>query len=128
MPTPPQMHNKGNYIVSLGNVCRWLGEQAEALGVDIFPGFCRLGGSLPRAAARSRGIATGDMGVGKDGEQKDTYTPGVELHATANACLPKGCRGSLTKTLFERFGLREGVDPQTLRHRYQRAVAESMRD
>ena len=111
LPTPPQMHNKGNYIVSLGNFCRWLGEQAEALGVDIFPGFAASEVLYDEQGA-VKGVATGDMGVGKDGEQKDSYTPGVELHAK-QTLFAEGCRGSLTKTLFERFGLREGVDPQT---------------
>ena len=111
LPTPPQMHNKGNYIVSLGNVCRWLGEQAEALGVDIFPGFA-ASEILYDETGAVKGVATGDMGIGKDGEHKDSYTPGVELHAR-QTLFAEGCRGSLTKTLFERFGLRDGVDPQT---------------
>ena len=111
LPTPPQMHNKGNYIISLGNFCRWLGEQAENLGVDIFPGFSASEVLYDEQGA-VKGIATGDMGVGKDGEQKDTYTPGVELHAR-QTLFAEGCRGSLTKTLFEQFGLRDGVDPQT---------------
>ena len=111
LPTPPQMHNKGNYIISLGNFCRWLGEQAEAQGVDIFPGFA-ASEVLYDEHGTVKGIATGDMGIGKDGEQKDTYTPGVELLAR-QTLFAEGCRGSLTKTLFEKFGLREGVDPQT---------------
>ena len=111
LPTPPQMHNTGNYIVSLGNFCRWLAEQAEALGVDIFPGFaaCEV---LYDERGVVKGVATGDMGIGRDGEPKDTYTPGVELLAR-QTLFAEGCRGSLTKTLFERFGLRDGVDPQT---------------
>ena len=111
LPTPPQMHNQGNYIVSLGNFCRWLGEQAENLGVDIFPGFA-ASEVLYDEQGVVKGIATGDMGIGKDGEQKDSYTRGVELHAR-QTLFAEGCRGSLTKTLFERFGLRDGVDPQT---------------
>jgi electron-transferring-flavoprotein dehydrogenase len=111
LPTPPQMHNEGNYIISLGNLCRWLGEQAENLGVEIFPGFAAAevlyddGGAV-------RGIATGDMGVGLDGEHKASFEPGVELLARITV-FAEGCRGSLTKTLFERFDLRKGVDPQT---------------
>ena len=111
LPTPPQMHNEGNYIISLGNFCRWLGEQAEALGVDIFPGFAATEVLYDEQGA-VKGIATGDMGIGKDGQQKDSYTPGVELHAR-QTLFAEGCRGSLTKTLFEKFGLRDGVDPQT---------------
>ncbi len=111
LPTPPQMHNEGNYIVSLGNVCRWLGEQAEALGVEIYPGFAAAE-VLYDADGRVKGIATGDMGVGRDGKPTENYQPGVELHAKYTV-FSEGCRGSLTKTLFERFGLREGVQPQT---------------
>ncbi len=111
LPTPPQMHNKGNYIISLGNLCRWLGEQAEALGVEIYPGFAATE-ILIDDDGRVRGVATGDMGVGKDGENTANYEPGVELHARWTL-IAEGCRGSLTKGLFERFGLREGVDPQS---------------
>lgn len=111
LPTPPQMHNEGNYIVSLGNVCRWLGEQAEALGVEIYPGFAAAE-VLYDSDGRVKGIATGDMGVGRDGKPTENYQPGVELHAKYTV-FSEGCRGSLTKTLFERFGLREGVQPQT---------------
>ena len=111
LPTPPQMKNHGNYIISLGNLCRWLGEQAEALGVDIFPGFAAAEVLYDDAGA-VRGVATGDMGISKTGEQKPSYEPGVELLAK-QTLFAEGCRGSLTKTLFERFNLREGVDPQT---------------
>ncbi len=111
LPTPPQMHNDGNYIVSLGNVCRWLAEQAEALGVEIFPGFAAAEVLYDEDGA-VRGVATGDMGIGRDGERKDTYQPGVELLAR-QTIFAEGCRGSLTKGLQERFRLREGVDPQT---------------
>jgi electron-transferring-flavoprotein dehydrogenase len=111
LPTPPQMHNEGNYIVSLANVCRWLGEQAEALGVEIYPGFAAAE-VLYDADGRVKGIATGDMGVGRDGKPTENYQPGVELLAKYTV-FSEGCRGSLTKTLFERFGLREGVQPQT---------------
>jgi len=111
LPTPPQMHNHGNYIVSLGNVCRWLGTQAEELGVEIFPGFAAAE-VLYDETGRVRGIATGDMGVGRDGEPSENYTPGVELHATYTI-FAEGCRGSLTKQLTERFSLRDGCDPQT---------------
>ncbi len=111
LPTPPQMHNHGNYIVSLGNVCRWLARQAEELGVEIYPGFAAAE-VLYDEHGRVRGVATGDMGIGKDGEPTDRYTPGVELLAR-ETLFAEGCRGSLTKTLVERFHLREGHDPQT---------------
>ena len=111
LPTPPQMHNKGNYIISLGNLCRWLGEQAEALGVEVYPGFAAAE-VLYHEDGRVRGVATGDMGIGRDGAPKPTHEPGMELVARYTL-FAEGCHGSLTKQLFERFGLREGVDPQT---------------
>ncbi|MEC7490291.1 MAG: NAD(P)/FAD-dependent oxidoreductase, partial [Pseudomonadota bacterium] len=111
LPTPPQMNNRGNYIVSLGNLCRWLAEQAESIGVEIFPGFAAAE-VLYDEDGSVRGVATGDMGVGKDGGQTNNYQPGFELHAK-QTIFAEGCRGSLTKTLFERFALRKGVDPQT---------------
>ena len=111
LPTPPQMNNHGNYIISLGNFCRWLGEQAEALGVEIYPGF-PAAEVLYDDAGNVRGIATGDMGIGKDGEKTDGYEPGMELLGK-QTIFAEGCRGHLTKTLFDRFDLREGKDPQT---------------
>ena len=111
LPTPPQMRNHGNYIISLGNLCRWLAQQAEALGVEIYPGFAAAE-VLYDDAGRVRGVATGDMGIGKDGRPTDRYQPGVELVAR-ETLFAEGCRGSLTKTLVERFRLRDGVDPQT---------------
>ena len=111
LPTPPQMHNKGNYIISLGNFCRWLGEQAEALGVEIYPGF-PAAGVLYHEDGSVRGVATGDMGIGKDGEKTDGFMPGMDLLAK-QTIFAEGCRGHLTKTLFEQFDLREGKDPQT---------------
>jgi len=111
MPTPPQMNNHGNYIVSLGNVCRWLAQQAEGLGVEIYPGFAAAE-VLYDETGRVKGVATGNMGVGKDGKPTANFTPGVELHGRLTF-FAEGCRGSLTKTLFEQFGLRKGVDPQT---------------
>jgi electron-transferring-flavoprotein dehydrogenase len=111
LPTPPQMHNHGNYVVSLGNVCRWLGQQAEELGVEVYPGFA-VAEVLYDEGGRVVGVATGDMGIGRDGKPTENYQPGVELRATYTI-FAEGCRGSLTKTLFERFNLAEGVDPQT---------------
>ena len=111
LPTPPQMRNHGNYIISLGNLCRWLAEQAEALGVEIYPGFAAAE-VLYDASGRVQGVATGDMGIGKDGRRTERFQPGVELHAK-ETLFAEGCRGSLTKTLVERFRLRDGIDPQT---------------
>ena len=111
LPTPPQMHNHGNYIISLGNLCRWLAQEAEALGVEIYAGFAGAE-VLYDDEGRVRGVATGDMGIGKDGEPTERYTPGVELLAR-ETLFGEGCRGSLTKTLIERFRLRDGHDPQT---------------
>jgi electron-transferring-flavoprotein dehydrogenase len=105
LPTPPQMHNDGNYIVSLGNVVRWLGEQAEALGVEIYPGFA-ASEVLYHEDGSVKGIATGDMGVEKNGEPGPNYQPGIELHARQTV-FSEGCRGSLTKGLFSKFNLRE---------------------
>jgi len=111
MPTPPVLHNEGNYIISLGNLCRWLGQQAEAAGVEIYAGFAGAE-VLYDEAGRVKGVATGNMGVGKDGEPTDNFTPGVELHGRYTL-FAEGCRGSLTKGLVERFKLRDGSDPQT---------------
>jgi electron-transferring-flavoprotein dehydrogenase len=111
LPTPPQMKNHGNYIISLGNFCRWLGKQAEALGVEIYPGF-PAAEILYDNSGNVRGIATGDTGIGKDGEKTDGYESGIELLGK-QTIFAEGCRGHLTKTLFDRFGLREGKDPQT---------------
>ena len=105
------MSNHGNYIVSLGNLCRWLAQQAEALGVEIYPGFAAAE-VLYNDDGSVHGVATGDMGVASDGHHKDGY------HARASSCVGKytlfaeGARGSLTKTLVERFKLREGIEPQ----------------
>ncbi len=110
LPTPPQMHNHGNLIGSLGNLCRWLGAQAEALGVEIYPGFAAAEVLYDNNVVV--GIATGDMGVGRDGEPSAQYQPGMELRATYTI-FAEGCRGSLTKQLFERFNLRAECDVQT---------------
>ncbi|MBC7952046.1 MAG: electron transfer flavoprotein-ubiquinone oxidoreductase [Rhodospirillaceae bacterium] len=111
LPTPPQMHNEGNFIISLGNLCRWLAGQAEELGVEIFPGFAAAE-VLYHEDGAVKGVATGDMGIGKEGEHTGNYTPGVELHARQTV-FAEGCRGSLTKTVMERFDLRAECDPQT---------------
>ncbi|HJS87612.1 MAG TPA: electron transfer flavoprotein-ubiquinone oxidoreductase [Acetobacteraceae bacterium] len=110
LPTPPQMRNHGNYIVSLGDVVRWLGRQAEAAGVEIYPGFAAA--ELLEEEGRVVGIATGDMGIGKDGEPTGNFQRGMELRAPYTL-LAEGCRGSLAKQVMQRYLLREGADPQT---------------
>ena len=110
MPTPPQMHNQGNYIVSLGNVCRWLAIQAEELGVEIYPGFAAA--ELLEQDGRIVGVATGDMGIGRDGGPTAQFARGMELLATYTL-FAEGCRGSLSKQLMAKYDLREGIDPQT---------------
>ncbi|WP_300299313.1 electron transfer flavoprotein-ubiquinone oxidoreductase [Ferrovibrio sp.] len=107
---PPLMNNHGNYIVSLGNVCRWLASQAEELGVEIFPGFAAAE-VLYGDKGEVVGVATGDMGIGRDGEKKSSYTPGVELRGKYTL-IAEGVRGSLAKELQQKFNLRDGVDPQ----------------
>ncbi len=111
LPTPPQMHNRGNYIISLGNFVKWLGAQAEELGAEIYPGFAGAE-VLTREDGSVRGVATGAKGLDAKGEPKATFEPGLELHATYTL-FAEGCRGSLTKGLQETFRLRDGADPQT---------------
>lgn len=107
---PPLMHNHGNYIVSLGNVCRWLAKQAEEVGVEIYPGFAAAE-VLYREDGSVKGVATGDMGVSRDGQRKDGFTPGMELHGKYTL-IAEGVRGSLAKGLIRHFKLDEGSDPQ----------------
>lgn len=107
---PKTMHNEGNYIVSMGNLCRWLAEQAEALGVEIYPGFAAAE-VLYHEDGSVKGIATGDMGVSHTGEHKDSYTPGMELHGKYTL-FAEGCRGHLGKQLIAKFQLDDGKDPQ----------------
>jgi electron-transferring-flavoprotein dehydrogenase len=107
---PPLMSNHGCYIASLGNVCRWLGKEAEALGVEIYPGF-PAAEVLYDERGVVRGVATGDQGVAKDGTHKPDYQPGMELHAKYTL-FAEGCRGSLSQELMARFNLRDGVEPQ----------------
>jgi len=111
LPTPPQMHNKGNFVASLGELTRWLGEQAEALGVEVFAGFAAAE-VLYHDGGRVKGVATGDMGRTAAGEQGPNFEPGVELHATYTL-FAEGCRGSLSQQLMDKFNLRDGVQPQT---------------
>src|SRR5262245_47648807 len=107
---PPLMSNHGNWIVSLGNVVRWLGEQATGLGVDIYPEFA-ASEVLYNEAGAVAGVATGDKGIGKDGKPTDRFQRGIELRARYTV-IAEGARGSLAKTLVERFGLAKGREPQ----------------
>ena len=107
---PQSFHNDGNYIVRLGHVVKWLGEQAEALGVDVFAGFA--GAQLLIEDGKVAGVITGDMGLTRDGEQGPNFQPGMALRAKYTL-FAEGCRGHLGKALEQRFNLREGVDPQT---------------
>jgi len=107
---PKTMHNQGNYIISLGNLCRWLAEQAEALGVEVFPGFAAAE-VLFNEDGSVKGVATGDMGVTADGEQGPNYMPGMELHAKYTV-FSEGCRGHLGKQLIKKFSLYKGADTQ----------------
>lgn len=106
---PPFMHNHGCYVGSLANLCRWLGDKAEAMGVEIYPGFSAAEYIYEDGAIR--GVITGDMGVGKDGSHKDMYQPGMELRAKYTL-IGEGARGSLSKKLIKEFGLDEGKEPQ----------------
>jgi len=108
---PPLMSNKGCYTLSLGNLCRWLGEQAEAMGVEVYPGFAAAE-VLYHEDGSVKGVATGNMGVGKDGEPGPNFEPGMELHAKYTF-FAEGVRGSLSKEVMSKFNLRDGVEPQT---------------
>ncbi|MBT3534467.1 MAG: electron transfer flavoprotein-ubiquinone oxidoreductase [Rhodospirillaceae bacterium] len=108
---PKATHNKGNYIISLGNVCRWMGEQAEAMGVEIYPGFA-ASELLFHDDGRVKGVVTGVMGIDAKGEQKPTFEPGMELHGKY-VLFGEGCRGSLSQQLIARFDLEKDCQPQT---------------
>ncbi|NLY64135.1 MAG: NAD(P)-binding protein, partial [Alcaligenaceae bacterium] len=108
---PPCFKNEGNYIVRLGDVTRWLGEQAESLGVDIFPGFAATEILYDEQGA-VRGVATGDMGINRDGTHSDHYQPGMELLAKYTI-FAEGARGQLGRQLIEKFNLDQGRDPQS---------------
>ena len=107
---PRPTHNHGNYITSMGNVCRWLAGKAEELGVEVYPGFAAAE-VLFHEDGRVKGIATGDMGVSADGQQKDSYMPGMELHAKYTL-FAEGVRGHLGKQLIQHFELDKDSDPQ----------------
>ena len=107
---PPVQHNKGNYIISLANLCRWLGQTAENLGVEIYPGFA-ASEVLFNDDNSVKGVATNDMGIDINGEKKDTYEPGIELHAKVTV-FAEGCRGHLGKQLIKKYELDKESDPQ----------------
>ncbi|RTE87383.1 MULTISPECIES: electron transfer flavoprotein-ubiquinone oxidoreductase [Gammaproteobacteria] len=107
---PKTFHNHGNYITSMGNMCRWLAEQAEGMGVEIFPGFS-ASEVLYGDNNEVLGVITGDMGVAEDGSEKDSYMPGMELRARYTV-FAEGCRGHLGKTLIDKYNLNEGKSPQ----------------
>src|SRR5690606_1314897 len=107
---PPLMNNHGNYIGSLGLVVRWLGEQAAELGVEVYPGFS-VNEVLYDEAGAVVGVATADMGIGRDGEPKDGFTRGMELRGKYTV-FAEGARGSLTKTLIRKFDLARDAEPQ----------------
>jgi len=107
---PGCFQNHGNYVISLGNVTRWLGQQAEAMGVEIFPGFAAAE-VLYDEDGSVKGVATGDMGVGRDGKKTDAYAEGMELHAKYTF-FAEGCRGNLGRQLESKFALRKDADPQ----------------
>lgn len=111
LPTPPQMKNDGNYIISLANLCRWLAQQAEQLGVDIYPGFAAAD-ILYDDEGKVIGVATGDMGIGKDGQPTDQHQVGMNLQAK-QTLFAEGCRGSLSQRLIKRFQLRKNHQPQS---------------
>ena len=107
---PPLMNNHGKYIVSLGEVTRWLGQQAEALGVEIYPGFAAAALVYDSAGA-VKGVQVGDLGIARNGEHKGDFTPGIEIHAKYTL-IGEGVRGSLAKQLIRKFKLGEGKQPQ----------------
>src|SRR5437660_422655 len=106
---PACFQNHGNYVVSLGNVCRWLAKEAESAGVEIFPGFAA--GEVLYDGKAVKGVATGDLGIDRAGKKTDAYQPGMELHGKYTF-FAEGCRGQLGKQLEERYRLRDGADPQ----------------
>jgi electron-transferring-flavoprotein dehydrogenase len=106
---PACFKNHGNYVISLGSLCRWLGQQAEALGVEVFPGFAAT--ELLFEGHAVKGVATGDMGIGKSGEKTPAYQPGMELHGKYTF-FAEGARGQLGRELEARYALREGADAQ----------------
>ena len=110
LPTPPQMHNKGNFIISLGSLCAWLATQAESLGIDVFPGFSAAAPLVENG--KVIGVRCGDMGLQKDGSPGPNFTAGADIHASVTV-LAEGCRGSVSKKLIQEFKLDADCSPQT---------------
>ncbi|RAH67778.1 electron-transferring-flavoprotein dehydrogenase [Aspergillus aculeatinus CBS 121060] len=111
IPAPPQMNNHGNYIISLNELTKWLGERAEELGVEIYPGFA-ASEVVYKSDGSVLGVATNDLGIGRDGKAKDSFERGMEFHARVTL-LAEGCHGSLTKQVAKKFDLRRDSQPQT---------------
>lgn len=111
LPAPPQMHNHGNYILSLNEFTKWLGERAEELGVEVYPGFA-ASEVLYKSDGSVKGVATNDLGIGRNGKPKDTFERGMEFHARLTL-FGEGCHGSLTKQVIKKFDLRGSCQPQT---------------
>lgn len=111
VPAPPQMHNKGNYIVSLNEFTKWLGERAEEVGVEVYPGFA-ASEVLYKSDGSVKGVATNDMGMARSGKPKDTFERGMEFHARVTL-FGEGCHGSLSKQVIKKFDLRSDSQPQT---------------
>ena len=111
IPAPPQMHNDGNYIISLNQFCKWLAERAEEIGVEIYPGFAAS--EIVYAHDGSvKGVATNDLGIGRDGKPKSSFERGMEFHARVTL-FAEGCHGSLTKRVIKKYDLRRDSQPQT---------------
>jgi len=110
LPTPPQMHNRGNFIISLGSLCAWLGKQAEASGIDVFPGFSAAQPLIENG--KVIGVRCGDMGLQKDGSPGPHFAAGADIHA-GTTVLAEGCRGSVSKQLIKEFRLDQDCSPQT---------------
>ncbi|KAK4044245.1 hypothetical protein C8A01DRAFT_12356 [Parachaetomium inaequale] len=111
VPTPPQMHNHGNYIVSLNEFTKWLGDRAEEVGVEVYPGFA-ASEVLFGPDGSVKGVATNDLGIGRNGKPKDTFERGMEFHARVTL-FGEGCHGSLSKQVIKKFDLRRESQPQT---------------
>jgi electron-transferring-flavoprotein dehydrogenase len=111
LPAPPQMHNKGNYIISLSQFCKWLGERAEEIGVEVYPGFAGAEVVYGHDGA-VKGVATNDLGVGRNGKAKSSFERGMEFQAKVTL-LAEGCHGSLTKKVIKKYDLRRDSSPQT---------------
>lgn len=111
IPKPPQMSNHGNYIISLNQLVKWLGERAEEIGVEIYPGFA-ASEIVYNHEGVVKGVATNDLGVGRDGKPKDSFERGMEFHAKVTL-LAEGCHGSLSKQVIKKYGLRENSQHQT---------------